>query len=209
MASATCQCGKVAIQFTSSKPRVSTECCCDSCFNRVGFLADRRRRGSSSPEDTSNSGKPIVNMKWDNRVTIVRGRDQLFAYKLTPETKVFNIATKCCHSFLFGRNDTYDAHCLTTNEADLVWGDQYQRIQPSSRWFVNQWTDARRATLEPLMGIWVDSEGNLDGEKGWEAVFENHLAAMNAPILKDAVGETFDEILQSLGRIEIVSELDK
>jgi hypothetical protein len=210
MATLSCRCGKVVLQLTTSRARVSTECCCDSCFNRAMFLSERR--GGTCIDDKNT---PIVCMKWDNRVTIVQGREYMFVYKLTPQTNVFNIASSCCYTFLLGRNDDYDAHCLTTNEVGPIWGGHYERIEPSSRWFVNQWSDTQRAKLKPLMGIWVDAEGNLDGEDGWKSVFEEHFAAMNAPIditeseeraTSTTVGETetFDQVLKSLDSVPIV-----
>jgi hypothetical protein len=204
MASLSCHCGKVLLQLTTNSPRVSTECCCDSCFDRVQFLADR---GGPFVVDKN---VPIVTMKWENKVEVVKGRDHLFAYKLTPDTHVVNIASKCCHTFLLGRNNDYDASCLTTNEASAVYGQTYQRIEPSSRWWVNQWSEERRAKLMPLVGIWVDKDGNLAGETGWKHVFDKQFAAMNAPIATDGVGsgESFDQVLQSAGPVQIVSRLN-
>ena len=201
MATMSCRCGKVLLQLSTSSPRVSTECCCDSCFDRVQFLEDR---GGPSV----NKDMPIINMKWDNWVEVVKGRDQLWAYKLAPETHVLNIASKCCHTFLLGRNDDYDANCLTTNESAPLYGKSYQRIPPSSRWWVNQWSQEQRAKLMPLVGIWVNEQGNLAGDEGWKPVFDKQVAAMNAPItIQNGAGETFEQVLQSTGSIQIVSKL--
>ena len=44
------------------------------------------------------------------------------------------------------------------------------------------------------------------GEEGWEAVFEKHMQAMDAPIPPSASGETFDQLLGSLDPPKIISE---
>lgn len=150
-----------------------------------------------------NQDKPIINMKWDNRVTIEQGRDHLMVYKLSPETKVFNVASSCCHTFLLGRNAEYDANCLTTNQQSPVYDKDYVEIPPSSRWFSNQWPTAINP-LQPLVGIWVGEDGNLIGEDGWEAVFEAHMQVMNAPTPSTAKGETFDQLLGSLDPPKII-----
>jgi hypothetical protein len=199
MASLSCHCGKVKLRLTSKSPRVSTECCCNSCFRRVKCLQDL----GGPPVEMD---KPIVCIKWDNRVIVEQGSDHLMAYKLTPDTKMVNIASSCCHTFLLGRNAEYDAHCFTTNQGPPVYNQHYVEIPPSSRWFSSQWSQERLDKLEPLIGIWVDGDGNLTGEDGWEPVFEKQMQAMNAAIPSDSKGETFEQVLESLGPPRTISE---
>ena len=60
----------------------------------------------------------------------------------------------------------------------------------------------------PLVGIWVNEQGNLAGDEGWKPVFDKQGAAMNAPItIQNGAGETFEQVLQSIGPIQIVSKL--
>ena len=198
MTSISCRCGKVTLRLTSTSPRVSTECCCNSCFRRVQVL----QQMGGPPV---NPAKPIVNLKWDNRVVVEQGKDSLMAYRLSPKTKVYNIASSCCHTFLLGRNSEYDANCLTTNQDSPIYDDHYVEIPPSSRWFSNQWTQGQKERLDPLVGIWVSEDGNLTGEEGWGSVFEEHKRAMDAPIGPNAKGETFDELIGSLDPPKIVT----
>jgi hypothetical protein len=149
--------------------------------------------------------QPIGNLKWDNRVVVEQGRDHLMAYKLSPETKVFNIASACCHTFLLGRNAEYDAHCVTTNQDTPVYDSNYEEVAPSSRWFSNQWSREKKESLPPLVGIWVGEDGNWMGDDGWEPVLEKHMEAMNAPLPPNADGETFDQVLGSLDPPRIFS----
>ena len=207
----TCRCGKVQMEFTDSRPRVSTECCCNHCFARVRYLEE-----VGGPPVPS---KPLLNSKWDNRISIVQGREYLFAYKMTPTTQVLNIATTCCHTFLLGRNPVYDANCVTTTTTLTfpVWsssstGSPMERLpfEASSRWFSNQWEPERLAKYPHLVGIWVrEEDGSITGDPGWETVFAQQLECMQREIAENAPGETFDAIVDgSIGRdtIVIVSE---
>jgi hypothetical protein len=209
-----CRCGAVQIRFTSHQPRVSTECCCDHCFARVRYLEDLG--GPSLPSNKYQ--QPIVSTKWDNLFVVEKGRDQLFAYKLTPDTKVTNVASKCCSTFLLGRHSGYDANCVTTCDAFPIFTNDYARIPPSSRWYTNQWNPTRLAKLEPLTGMWVvcnDTDGtfSITGDTGWQEVLEAHQNAMGADIIVppplDGDGEarcweSFDQLLNSIGRAETV-----
>ncbi len=197
IASFSCCCGKVQIKLTTRTPRVSTECCCNHCFARVQYLAGLG--GPSVPE------KPLLNSKWDNRVSIVNGGDCLYAFKLTHETQVINIASTCCHTFLLGRHSGYDANCVTTCSDFPIWNNVDLPFDASSRWFSNQWEPERLARYSSLVGIWVDeSDGSIHGDTGWEEVLEKHMECMHREIQQDSQGETFDKLLDSIGRDKIV-----
>jgi hypothetical protein len=196
MASITCRCGKVKLQFPSTCPRVSTECCCNSCFARVQHL---QYLGGPSVVGS----KPLLNSKWDNRVKVVSGRDQLYVYKMNTETMVTNIASSCCHTFLLGRHSEYDANCVTT-ASDFCIFLNAENLVPSSRWFSNQWTPERLSMFDKLVGIWVQEDGSLTGEDGWEKVVQEHLESIQREIPKGVEGETFDEIVDSIGRENII-----
>lgn len=194
----TCRCGNVQIEFPTAMPRVSTECCCNHCFARVAYL--ERLGGPSVP-----GKKPLLNSKWDNRITVVKGRDSLFAYKLTPETQVLNIATTCCHTFLLGRHSGYDANCVTTCSDFPVWTNKGGPFVASSRWFSNQWEPEVLNQFPKLVGIWVNEEdGSIQGETGWEEVFQEQVECMQREIQQDATGESFENILDAIGRDNIV-----
>jgi hypothetical protein len=161
------------------------------------------------PKIPSND-QPLVNTKWDNKVVVVKGQDQLFAYKVSPETLVVNIASSCCHTFLLGRNNMYDANCVTTGDDFGVFSENATRLDPASRWFSNQWDSERLSKLKPVTGIWVnEKDGSLVGEDGWEKVLEAHMTAMQSDILPGVEGDTFDQLIESVGvdNIKIVSSI--
>ena len=199
MASISCRCGTVKIQFTSDTPRVTTECCCNHCFSRVGYL--ETLGGPKIPS----SDKPLLASKWDNKVKITEsGRDKLYAYKMTPETGVINIASTCCHTFLLGRHSGYDANCVPTSDDFSIFSRNSKRMASSSRWFSNQWDKDRLSKLDYIPGIWVnEKDGSLSGDQGWEPIFEAHKAAMESDISQGAEGESFEEIIDSIGRDKI------
>jgi hypothetical protein len=200
-ASITCQCGKIEIAFTSKSPRISTECCCNHCFARVKYLY--ALGGSNVPQ------KPLLASKWDNKVQILKGREFLHYYKLTKETLVINIASSCCHTFLLGRHPCYDTNCVTTSSDFPIWKNAEMPFIASSRWFSNQWRPEHLAQHPPLIGIWVNElDNSITGDKGWEPVFKTHLDSMNRAIPTDAEGETFDQIIDSIGKekLAVISE---
>jgi hypothetical protein len=202
MASITCRCGTVKLQFPSNTPRVSTECCCNHCFARVKYLEDL-----GGPKVPS---KPLLASKWDNKVKIISGRDKLQVYKMTSETMVTNISSTCCHTFLLGRHPGYDANCVTTSSDFPVFKDA-ENIVAASRWYPNQWDKDRLSKYDDddkLIGIWVQEEdGSIVGEDGWEDVFKAQIESMEREIPEGAEGQTFDQIIDSVGRdnIKIVS----
>ena len=205
MASVSCRCGSVVLRFASDRPRVTTECCCNHCFARVRYLAEL-----GGPQIPSKD-KPLVNSKWDNSFVVEKGRGNLFAYKMTKGTAVFNIATKCCHTFMLGRNDIYDAQCVTTCDDFPLFSGNI-RLSPSSRWFSNQWSPERLSKLEnpSLIGIWVNEDDNsLTGDAGWEQVYETHKAAMESAIVTQhplgVTSETFKDLIDTVGDIKIVA----
>lgn len=194
MASMQCRCGKVELKFPSTMPRVSTECCCDSCRHRVEFLSSLG--GPRVPD------KPLLASKWDNCIEILKGAKHLFAYKLNPETMVVNVAAGCCHTFLLGRHAGYDANCVTTSSDFPVFLNLDEgSLVPSSRWFTNQWDPERLAKYDKLVEIWVDVDsGSIVGDEGWEEVFRAHQESMSRDIPSGAKGMSFDEILDQIGK---------
>ena len=207
MASVKCKCGKVELKFPTHAPRVSTECCCNHCRERLEYLA---RLGGPSVPDT-----PLVASKWPDCIEIISGEDLLFAYKLNANTKVHNIASSCCHTFLLGRHAEYDANCVTTqaSETAVYCNLTEGSIQPYARFFSNQWSPDRIQKCErKLIGIWVDeSTGEIVGEDGYKDLFEAHIESISRPVSPDAVGVKFDDIMEKLGKdnIIIVSDDEK
>ena len=204
LSSIKCQCGKVELKFPSSAPRVSTECCCNHCHNRLKYLANLG--GPPVPD------APLVASKWENRIEIISGRSNLFAYRLNSTTKVTNIASTCCKTFLLGRQPEYDANCVTTQREAAVYCNLKEgAIVPYARFFANQWNKERLSKYEPMIAIWVDesADGSIVGEEGWEELFNAHIESINRDIPDDAVGISFEEILDDVigqDNIIIVSE---
>ena len=117
---------------------------------------------------------------------------------------VVNIASTCCHTFLLGRHAGYDAQCVTTS-SDFPVFDNAELKAPNSRWFANQWDSERLSKLNPLVAIWVQEDGSLTGEDGWEVIYQDMKANMEREIPENAEGETFDELVESIGDMKIVN----
>jgi hypothetical protein len=54
--------------------------------------------------------------------------------------------------------------------------------------------------------MWVDENGQVTGQEGWESVFEAQIARMKRPKNEDSLseGETFDDIVDSLQKEDII-----
>jgi hypothetical protein len=84
-------------------------------------------------------------------------------------------------------------------------------LTASLRWFSNQWGPERLAEYPRLVGIWVQENGSISGETDWEEVFAKHMECMQREIAEGISGETFDSIVDSRGRdnVVVVSETSK
>lgn len=183
---------------------MSTECCCDHCHNRLRFLT------SIGGPDTPDC--PKVASKWDNCMQIISGRDKMFAFKVNPDTKVMNIASKCCKTFLLGRQPEYDASCVTVQAEHAIYCNLEEgSIEPHARFFTNQWSRERLSKYKPMVGIWVNEAGSITGENGWEEIFKNQVENMRKAIPDDAVGISFEELWNELSKegVVIASEENK
>lgn len=134
----------------------------------------------------------------------------MFAYKVVnPQTKVMNIASKCCRTFLLGRQPEYDANCVTVQAEHAVYCNVAEgSIKPRARFFTNQWSKERLSKYKPLVGIWVDESGSITGEEGWEDTFKDQVESMQRAIPTDANGVSFQDIWDEIskGGISIASE---
>ena len=121
-------------------------------------------------------------------------------------TQVTNIASSCCHTFMLGKHSVYDANCVTTSSDFPIFAGE-TNMEPSSRWFSNQWDEERLSKCSrQLVGIWVnEDDGTLVGDDGYEDVLKAHLACMERPI-KQEDGDTrgqsmsFNDIVDKIGR---------
>jgi hypothetical protein len=83
-------------------------------------------------------------------------------------------------------------------------------MNPSSRWFVNQWDRDRLAKYDRVVGIWVNEvDGSVLGEDGWEDIFKAHVQSMQRDVPIDATGVSFDDILNDVIGIDNVRIVSK
>ena len=118
-----------------------------------------------------------------------------------------NIYACCCHTFLLGQNNVYDANCVTVVDDCVVFDENHhQDHSATSRWFTNQWDPNLVSKFPPLLGIWVHDDGSLLGQEGWEQVYAKMKADMERELPENADGyQTFDHILRHYcGQLDVV-----
>lgn len=93
---ATCQCGKVAIE-TALAPILVAACCCTDC-QKAGHAFESMP--SASPVLDDYGGTPYVVYRKD-RITCRRGREHLREYRLKPESPTRRVLAACCNSAMF------------------------------------------------------------------------------------------------------------
>lgn len=92
---AVCQCGATALAFTGAAITVAT-CTCESCVT----AAQQFEREPGAPKVLREGGVDYVLMRKD-RVTLVRGRENLSEHRLTLQSPTRRVVAKCCNSPMF------------------------------------------------------------------------------------------------------------
>lgn len=213
MATLTCRCGQVKILFPSTtNPKTHHECCCHDCRLRLTYLEEQ-----GGPSVTI-SNKPMTVYTLDNKMVAQQGKDKLYLYKLSPETKLINMASTCCQTFLMARHPDYHGSgtVATAPKVSIITNisldDDFQK--PMARWFTNMWSDHELEGLEEVPHLWVTEEGGIMGNiDNFMDIFQAQNAAIQAPVPNDdKSGETFEELVKFIGSdniVVVVSRNDK
>mmetsp|Transcript_11942 Transcript_11942/g.17293 ORF Transcript_11942/g.17293 Transcript_11942/m.17293 type:complete len:251 (+) Transcript_11942:214-966(+) len=226
MATLSCKCGKVIIQFPTAKPRCTTECCCDDCFERLNFLF--KQGGPSIEHGIFMRTRPITIHWFDNRLEVMQGSKYLKFYKLRPSSGVINMASSCCNTFLAKENPRYQGNTVAVFEQDFGehsyedTANQYHQprpvvhvhniknmkaSKPFIRMFPNHWLHENVQFLHPLPHVWVNDTGDATGSpKDWETTFEEFMEKTSKPVRKNAPGMDFADLIAcNGGNIEVAS----
>jgi hypothetical protein len=121
-------------------------------------------------------------------------------YKLNHATLLINIASTCCHTYLVGRHSAYHGNAVMTMADAPVFTGLDDSRNKSLRWFVRDWDPDKLSVLPKMTTMWIQEDGTPMGDcDGWEAIFQGDVASLQAPILEGTEGESFDELVESLG----------
>lgn len=201
MATLSCQCGQVEILFSSTlKPKTHHECCCSDCRKRLTFL--QSKGGPAVPS------KPNLTVKTlDNKFVVVKGKENLYLYKLTRDSQLVNMACSCCHTFLMARHGAYHGSGTVAIMADVAVLNNIDNIsKPLARWFTNMCTDEDLEGLDAsIPHLWVTSEGVTGNVDNWAQIFEAQTSAIMVPVPDDGRdGGTFEDIVEHIGKDKII-----
>ena len=226
-ATLTCNCGGTVLRFDTRVPRAVTECCCDDCYDRLQYCA--RLGGPALERGVYDRTRPVRLVYFDNRLSVLKGRDHLRFFKLTPSSGVVNMYSSCCHTFLLKENVRYQGAVVAAIEqdygnddnADLALEDHQPRPvhhrhnlqhvehrDAMLRTFPNDWLLEHVSYLKPLPSVWFDEAGNVVGQpKGsWEDTFDDYMDKVTAKIPPMMAGVEFGVLMGEDHDVEIVSD---
>ena len=160
MASLSCVCGAVQIQFPSSTPRSCSACCCRDCQTKIQYL---ERQGG--PE--LSFAKPISVLTLDNNMLLTRGKNKLRFFKLTPDSYTVNMTSTCCSTFLVGRSKDYGGnavgiypeYCAVSN----IDPEKTKTLDFIS--FKSHWPEPVNVP-ETVPELWMADDGSFTGSEG-------------------------------------------
>ena len=226
-ATLTCNCGDTILRFDTRTPRAVVECCCDDCHARLQYCA--KLGGPALEHGIYDRTRPVRLVYFDNRLSVVKGRDNLRFFKLTSSSGVVNMYTSCCHTFLLKENVRYQGTVVAAIEqdygnddnADLALEDhqprpvqhrhnlQHVEYQDAMlRTFPNDWLLDHVSYLKPLPSVWFDEAGNVVGQpKGsWEETFDEYMDKVTAKIPPMMAGVEFGVLMGEDHDVEVVSD---
>ncbi|MBV7408443.1 hypothetical protein KJP29_05565 [Maritimibacter sp. DP1N21-5] len=93
---ATCHCGKTAIALIGV-PIMSNACCCTSCQT----ANHRFETMPGAGKVVHDSGATPYTLMRKDRVRLLRGREYLEPYRLTPNTKTRRVLATCCNAPMY------------------------------------------------------------------------------------------------------------
>jgi hypothetical protein len=140
----------------------------------------------------------------DNKFDVVKGRDDLYLYKLSKDSNVINVASKCCNTYLLCRHSQYHVSSVGTSpESATITGADKQK--PVGRFNSNLLDEDELSKIERIPGLWLNKDGSgFTGDVGWEEALGAYLSGNRGDIPDGAKGETFDELVDYIGQETIV-----
>ena len=214
MATITCQCGKVCIEFPTTKPRCTQECCCNDCFARIDYL--HKQGGPTMPDEIQKRLKPTTFHYFVNRLQVKSGKDQIKFFLLSDNGDNYNMATKCCNTFLLGHSLKFSGNGVAVPVELNTLSDNVIAEKPLLRWFpadlaVEESNGINNDDSNIPPRAWLNSEFAPEGTDGFADNFGVVMGAWTKPVAdEENVGETFVDLLNTYkardgNAVEIVS----
>ena len=191
MATITCKCGSVCINFPTNAELFRHECCCHDCISALWYAT--QRGGPAYPPDL------CADCCWlPNDFSVERGEDKLGAILNYASADTTRFYCTACWTVLFGDHPLYEKRILVSQIAaykEFEGLTKVVRMEPQARHFLKDLNAEQIAALPPWRG---------DPSHVYQGVAENlleHFPAMkaaggagvemNAQILLDRIGGAF------------------
>ena len=191
MATITCRCGAVRLEFPVASELFRHECCCHDCIAALWY--GTKRGGPEYPHDH------CADCSWlPNDFRIVSGAGCIGAFMNHAHADTTRFHCTACWTVLFGDHPFYEQKIVVSQVASYQEYDaltEVTRMAPQARHFLKDLTAAQRAALPPWPGeparvydgvatILLDSFPAMKAAGGAGT-------AMNAQILLAKVGGAF------------------
>ena len=191
MATITCMCGAVQLEFRAKNDLFRLECCCHDCSAALWYA--NKRGGPVFPK------MQCVDSSWfPNDFKVVRGLDKLGAFMNFEKADTTRFHCTDCWSVLFGDHTAYAGKIVVTQVGaykEFAGLKNAQLMPPQARHFVQDLSKEQLAGLPAWSG---DPSNVYPGvADNWMARFPSVLEAgregteMNAQILLAKIGGAF------------------
>mmetsp|Transcript_38315 Transcript_38315/g.83261 ORF Transcript_38315/g.83261 Transcript_38315/m.83261 type:complete len:217 (-) Transcript_38315:119-769(-) len=216
MATISCRCGTVKLQFPTRSPRASQECCCRDCHGRIAHLANLG--GPSMPDVTiasaDNRTRPATFYYFVNRITVLSGGDRIKFYLMKEGSTNHNMASSCCNTFLMGHSPAFSGNTVgVPKELGTLSGVDEPNDGPLLRWFpADMPGEVVDGPAGSMPSAWLLDDGKPTGTEGWEIGFGKMCNDVwGADVLEaEDVGDKFVDLLEEYKargkEVEIVSK---
>ncbi|MSR14185.1 MAG: hypothetical protein EXR86_06375 [Gammaproteobacteria bacterium] len=191
MATITCKCGAVQIEFYTKNDLFRLECCCHDCSAALWYA--NKRGGPPFPKIQ------CVDSSWfPNDFKVVKGENELGAFVNFENADTTRFHCTVCWSVLFGDHTAYAKKLVVTqvgNYKEFEGLKNAELMSPQARHFLKDLSKEQLATLP----IWEGDPANVyqGVAENWMACFPAVLEAghegteMNAQILLAKIGGAF------------------
>lgn len=191
MATITCKCGSVRINFLASAELFRHECCCHDCISALWYAT--RRGGPEYPHDR------CADCCWlPNDFRVERGEDKLGAFLNYESADTTRFYCTSCWTVLFGVHSLYEKRILVSQVAtykDFEGLTNVVRMEAQARHFLKDLNEEQIAALPP----WRGAPSHV--YQGVAEILIEHFpamkaaggegAGMNAQTLLDKIGGAF------------------
>jgi len=200
MATLSCNCRKIEVQLGESTPRLTAECLCCDCVQKLVHAASLGCGGRPFYDILSHKTPARLDY-FTNKFTLAKGgEDDVYFWKLreSAASEVMSCAT--CHSILMITHPLYNGNCVAVLP-DQVKYTNYTPSEPEIRWNVMDWTLEEQKNLSKLPVFYAEN-GEFKGDL--PEIFGLMGGKMTVEIPANFPGDTSYQTLQGKKETKII-----